>query len=403
MGKSTKRRTPGDGSLYRRANGLWIASLDLGFGTDGQRKRWQGSSKTQAGALKKLHEARKEVSIYGSVGKKKMNVGAWLDYWLESIARPSVRPKTYVDYERCIRLHLKPRLASQNLSKLTPEVVRAVEVEIARDKTAATAAGVHRVLSAALASAQREGHVPRNVAALVSAPKARSHERSALTSTQAKKLMDLTAHDPLGSRWAFALLTGARQGESLGLEWDRVDLRDGSVDISWQLQRLSYTHGCGDTCGLRRAGNCPQRHLKAPSDYEVRTIPGSGLFLTRPKTSRGTRLIPLPPTLIAALKTLRKAELGPGFVWTSRKGLPIDPKHDAIAWDQALTDAGLPDVPLHSARHTTATLLMEMGVDVKIIQSIMGHAQAVTTQSYQHADISMARSALDRLGESLAT
>ena len=68
-----------------------------------------------------------------------------------------------------------------------------------------------------------------------------------------------------------------------------------------------------------------------------------------------------------------------------------------------LKEVGVRDVPLHSARHTTATLLMEQGVGDTVIQSIMGHTLVTTTQGYQHADISMARRALDGLGERLAT
>jgi integrase len=375
---------------------MWVATLDLGWTPEGKRKRWVGKSKDKGKALAKLRDARKMRDEMGTVAKQGQTVASWLDYWLEDIAKPSIRPKTYLEYERCVRLHLKPRLGKERLALLTPQKVRAAEVAIAKEHTPATANNVHRCLRTALAVAEREGEIGRNPAALVSPPKAKRAVRGALTASQAREII---AADETG-RWTFSLLTGTRQGEGLGLEWDRLDLDAGTADISWQLQRIGYSHGCGGTCGRRRGGNCPERVLDVPDDFETRTLHGSSLLLTRPKTTRSTRLIPLAPPLIEALLNQRDTASRIGLVWTNH-GKPIDPKDDALAWDAMLKALELPDVPLHSTRHTTATLLMEMGVDAAVIQAIMGHTDVTTTRGYQHTDLSLARKALDGLGENL--
>ena len=69
MVKESGRRTAGDGALYQRADGMWCASLDLGWGPDGKRKRWVGRSMDKAKALAKLREARAELSAAGSVSR----------------------------------------------------------------------------------------------------------------------------------------------------------------------------------------------------------------------------------------------------------------------------------------------------------------------------------------------
>ena len=129
------------------------------------------------------------------------------------------------------------------------------------------------------------------------------------------------------------------------------------------------------------------------------------LCLTRPKTSASLRVIPIPQHLAGQLAAHRDATAtrpSPhALVWSTPTGQPIPAGTDLDAWYAALARAGLPPVPLHSARHTTATLLMDLGIDVTVIQAILGHAAPLTTRGYQHADLAMSRTALARLAEHL--
>ena len=206
-----------------------------------------------------------------------------------------------------------------------------------------------------------------------------------------------------------ALLLGLRQGEALGLEWSRVDLEAGTIDLSWQLQRLPFRHGCTvvtassgvDTasCGRRRAGSCPQRVLDVPSGFQHRPLAGA-LALTRPKSAAGYRVIPIPAFVAIALRNHREWH-GPAFnglVFARPDGTPIDPSEDSAAWHAALKRAGLPSLKLHAARHTTATLLLELDVDARIVQTIMGHSTAAMTRAYQHGSREMQRRAMDQMG-----
>jgi len=82
-------------------------------------------------------------------------------------------------------------------------------------------------------------------------------------------------------------------------------------------------------------------------------------------------------------------------LWSS--GLPTL----SVVARAALVHAGIPPIPLTAAQCTTATLLMDLGVDVTVIQSVLVHAQPLTTQRYEHADLTMSRSALTRLADHL--
>jgi len=403
------RRTYGDGSLFQRADGYWVARLELGWDANGNRKRWQGAGKTQARALEKLRDARNQIASTGTVAKSGMTTESWLRQWLDEIVRPTVRPNTVTGYRNAMDHWIIPALGKVPVGKVAPSHVRALHRKVEEGSSLGNANAVFRVLRSALSAAEREGIVPRNVAKLVQT-KSSKVTRSALTAEQARMLLSKTTKHPLYSRWLTALLEGARQGEALGLQWDRVDLDAGTIDISWQLQTMPYKHGCrggGEkpSCGRKAAGHCKAKKLDIPSGYEYIQLNGAKC-LVRPKSTAGLRKIPMPAVLVDALGKHRRESIGTpnpyGLVWTDEAGNPLDTQDDLKQWKAALAAAGLPVLTMHSARHTTATLLMALGVDVQIIQAIMGHSQATTTQGYQHADLSMARKALDNLGRSLA-
>ena len=404
-----RQRHYGEGTVFQRScDGLWIARLEIGQGPDGRRRRWQAASRTRRGALQALRAARLHRSDGLPIAGSAWTVAGWLRHWLDSIAQPTVRPTTWRDYEAVIRRHLIPALGPIRLADLMADDVRRMHRDITASVSLVTANKAHRVLRAALSDALSDGLISRNVAARLRTPTPPS-TRTPLTAEQAAAILAATTNDRLGSRWAAALLTGARQGELLGLAWDRVDLGSATIDLSWQLQALSYRHACGTApgdspCSAARAGSCPERELDVPQGFEHRRLHGR-LCLTRPKSAASIRIIPIPRRLVDQLARHRDATAAQpcphGLVWSTPTGQPIPSGTDLAAWHAALARAGLPPVPLHTARHTTATLLMDLGVDVTVIQAILGHAAPLTTRGFQHADVTMSRTALARLAEHL--
>jgi integrase len=222
-----------------------------------------------------------------------------------------------------------------------------------------TAIKAHAVLSSALKTAMREGKATRNVCEMVDPPRKPKVEQGALSVEQAVELMaHLTTRED-GALWATYLLTGARRGEILGLEADRVT---DHLDLSWQLLRITDI-------------------TTAPGDYEYRHLQGT-FYLTRPKSQSGTRAIPLVEPLKSIL-ALHMQGRGDGLVFT-RNGLPWDPDGATEAWAKLLAEAGLPDnVVLHGARHTAVELLGAAGVDWDTIKDIVGHSDKKMSLAYR--------------------
>ena len=67
-------------------------------------------------------------------------------------------------------------------------------------------------------------------------------------------------------------------------------------------------------------------------------------------------------------------------------------------WRKLLVAAEVPHAPQHSIRHSTATLLMDAGVDVHVVQSVIGHTDIAVTRMYQHVSLELARKAWGNLG-----
>src|SRR5690606_29653035 len=300
--------------------------------------------------------------------------------------------------------YILPAIGSKRLDKLTPEHVTAMHRYITDElgRSSTTALRCHRLLSVALRDAKRAGRVTRNVATaeFVDAPPAAVPTSRALTVDEAVRLLEHAVQDTHRLRWLLGLLTGARTGEVLGLEWDRVGWSNDTMTLSWQLQRLPYRHGCpeGAPCGRARAGLCPARRINAPAGFEARQVLG-GLHLVRPKTRYGWRVVPLVEPLRSPMWAAWEAAGRPssGLVFTGPTGAPLTPEADFKAWKALRERAGL-SARRHDARHTAATLLLALGVDPRVIQQILGHSSAVTTARYQHVDQTMARAALEQYG-----
>ena len=411
--RATVRRVPKDETKPLR---FWQAYVELDRDETGRRQRLVVRSRDEAECQRKLDAAlAKEAARVRRPAQPVLppvppllasgSTGEWLRYWFEAIAKADLAPKTAATYSSMIRLHLIPALGAVALVDLTAAHIRSLASSVrAKGLSGATALHAHRVLSVALAQAHREGYVYRNVALLTKPPRKTRTALATLSIDDARRVIAGARSHRLGSRWAAAILTGARQGELLGLELDRVG---DTLDLSWQLQRLTWAHGCKPFCGWRRGTDCPDRVVEAPADHERRELTG-GLWLTRPKSEAGWRSIPLVEplrSLIEERAEVSRTEHNPhGLLWTmdtgqrrsDTQGRPIDPSSDSKAWHRMLDEQGVPQLRLHDARHAAIDYLYAAGAPEIVIQDIVGHARTDMTRRYRSRRASMPMtSALD--------
>ena len=124
-------------------------------------------------------------------------------------------------------------------------------------------------------------------------------------------------------------------------------------------------------------------------------------------------VLPLPAICFAALRLHHQAQTaledaaGPfwiptGHVFTTRDGLPLDPRNFHRAFKARSAKAGVRAIPVHGTRHTCGSLLAALDVHPRGAMQILRHSKiAVTMEIYTHIPSDLTRTALHRLGDQL--
>ncbi len=237
------------------------------------------------------------------------------------------------------------------------------------------------MLKSALEHAVREEEIPRNVARNVRTGTPRPRRFEPLTADEARQFLTAARGHRLHALFELALHTGLRKGELLGLRWEDFDLDAGTAAIRRTLQRTS----------------------------------AGGLTTLPTKTRASERRIALPASCVQSLKRhheqqQREREAAgiawqrSGHVFTTVQGGPIDPTNLTRAFTTLLRKAGLRRIRFHDLRHSTATLLLEQGVELVVIKELLGHAHiGVTATVYAHVRLRLQRDAIDTLSTALGS
>ncbi|MDX2703943.1 site-specific integrase [Streptomyces sp. PA03-6a] len=438
------RRGNGESSVYfSESDGKWHGWVTVGTKPDGRADRRHRMATTEAEVKAKVKELEKQRAA-GAVRKagRPPTVAQWMETFLDTICARKVEdgsmaPRTLDDYRSKTELYITPgigkhridRLAAEHLDKLYLDLLRAGGAG-GKPLASSTVLKVHRIVSRALKVAMQREIVARNVATLLDAPSADETEIEPLTREEARAVLGEAGRRRNGSRWSVALAMGLRQGETLGLRWTYLDLDAGTMRIWWQLQRLTWRHGCDDphACGAAHhrkacrknctahkayARGCPKPCPRDCKDH-AKACPertGGGLVFRAPK-GKNKRIAPIPPPLISALRAHRAAQnrerLAAGELWEEQdlvfcqpNGRPIDPRADYAEWQDILETSGVQAKRVHDGRHTAGTLLTESGVGIRVVMELLGHSQLRVTQRYTHVGSPLAEDAAAKMGDVL--
>jgi integrase len=375
----SQKRGNGEGSISKRKDGRWMARYTVHTVKGPKRKTVYGKTRKEAAdRLAKALSDRTEGIVYNN---ENITVGEYLDVWLKSSVRGSIRQSTYDRDAYLVENHVKPALGSIKLKNLSFAHVQGFyQDRLDAGLSASTVHKVHTILHKAFARAVAWQMVPRNVTDAVDPPRPAPREMRPLSPAEARKLLDAAQGDRLEALYVLAVTTGMRQGELLALKWQDVDLGNATVSIRRTLTRSGGRYTLGE-----------------------------------PKTKKSRRSIRLTPRAANVLEQLLKRQLSDiqmlgdnyaeqGLVFSTDTGTPFNPSNvRQRSFAPLLRKANIPHIRFHDLRHTCATLLLGKGTHPKFVQELLGHATvAITLDTYSHIMPGMGDQAARAMQEALA-
>ena len=374
-------RNKGNGSIQQRTPGSCQLRYYSLPDESGHRKQVNETVKgSRKEAERVLRERLTAIETGGYIERHKEAVGQFLTRWLDTYGATNVTRRTLQGYRSSIRCYSGP-ISAIPAQSLTARHLQAIYSQmLERGLSATTVVQFHRIMHRALGMGVKWGILARNVADAATPPRIVRKEMQMWTVETIHRFLDVAGASRYRDFYHLAILTGMRRSEQVGLQWANVDLPNGRLSVVRTLQRLS----------------------------------GQGLVVGQPKTSKSRRAIALSPDAVALLHEIRGRQIAQqltvGEVWqntdyvfTQADGRPVDP--DAITKDfsDLIKKSGLPHLTLHGLRHAHATMLLEAGVNPKIVSERLGHSTiSVTMDTYSHVLPGMQEAAALALDEKLS-
>jgi len=353
----------------RRRGDRWYAVIYEGIdpATGKERRSWHAAGTERADAERLA--ARLAAKANGRLdAARALTFGTYLQsQWLPA-KKAKLQRSTFAGYRRNVELHIIPTLGRIPIRRLRDNQLESLYDRLAhptdgsRALSPKTILEIHLIIRAALADAESDGYVLRNVALSANVPRpplVHTPEPQAWTAEQLQTFLRAAAgHRYFPAFWTLAM-TGMRRSELLGLRWSDIDLDAATMSINRGLVSVGYE-----------------------------------LHESRGKTRNSRRRIDLDPTTVRVLAAWRawqhieRNAVGapsPDHVFTDALGARVHPHSVSQAFERVAARAEVPVIRLHDLRHTHATLLIKASVPVKVVSERLGHAKtAFTIETYQH-------------------
>jgi len=372
------------GSIRKRSKNSYEVTYDAGVDpTTGRRiRRFATVKGTRKDAERALRDSLHQRDMGIDIEPSKMTVSDFMERWLRDYAKGNVAPSTFERYSGIVHKHVDPTIGTVLLTKLRPAHLQAAYAKWQEAKLSpASVLYHHRVIREALSHAVGWQLLALNPADAAKPPRA---ERSQVVALEPDGVTELlTAADvhsePYPTLIQFALATGMRQGEMLGLRWQDTDLSTGTIRVVRTARRFT----------------------------------GKGIVFGSPKTHRSRRPVKLDDDTVALLRAHRARQneqrLALGSAWEdndlvfcSPLGAALDGHYVLKVFQRITVAAGLGKIHFHSLRHTCGTMMASAGVNPRFIADRLGHANATfTLNTYVHTTKDADAEAAERVGEAL--
>lgn len=394
-----KTRGHGEGSVCQLKNGKWEGRIKIGYNDKGKPKfkTFTGDKKTEVS--RKLQSFIAFEKNKTPANAKNITLGQWLWQWYEDYVIMNLKTSTRMSYEMIIKRHLKSiehikltDLKKVDLDNLYKRLLKNGRVDGKGGLSVKTVHNVSLCLHKALDIAYKHEYIYRNPCDLADVPTLRSEGKS-------KKEIQILSFDEQQSLIRecsqieniyntliiFALNTGVRLGELLGVMWSDIDYEQKTIKIQRQVNRLrDYS-----------------------KNSKAKTILG---VQNNTKSDTSTRLISINEQLMERLekhkqwqenkkKKWGKSYKNLGLIFAREDGSYIESSTFRDNYEKRLKKAGLKKFTIHALRHTFASRALELELPIKAVSQILGHSQVqITMDLYQHLLPNVQYDMMNKLG-----
>lgn len=370
-------------TIQKRNSGYYIA-VSCGYDVAGKQIRRTMTYTPEQGMTAKQIE--KEVQRQAILFEEQCNNGTvavdgrlkFADYvpmYLEN-AKHRLSPVVYEKYCHMLNICIVPMLGHFKLKDIKPiHIQRFINALEERTEhfdgkqgklSASTIRRYYTMVQSVLHSAYKLELIGVNPADSdrIELPKIEEQTTEIFTQQEVETMLEYLENEPLQFKLLIhlALNTGCRRGELVGLKWSDINYKTGVLTVSRSNYKLT-----GET------------DIKSKST----------------KTGK-SRQIMLPPYVLAMLKQFKAEQAqtqlllgdcwqGDNWVFTQADGKPMYPTTPTQWFSKFLKRKGMEHKKFHALRHTSATLLLSNGTNIKNVASRLGHAQLKTTNRYVHA------------------
>lgn len=286
------------------------------------------------------------------------------EWFIDNYAKNELKEITAYNYESQIKNHLLPELGNIKLKDFTPAKITAFFST--RDYAPATCRKVYIIMQSVFARAVEQGFLketPCTKAVILPKAKTAKEKKPFLDENQAKELLSMVQdYSQFNTIIKVLLYTGMRSGECLALRWQDIDFENRTIHIENTLTDVGGKH-----------------------------------WLQPPKTATSNRFIGLSDVLADIIREhkkqqdIKKVAAGclykyPEMVFTTESGNYIDRSRLNTQFRRFVENTSFEFATLHTLRHCNATLLINSGIDLKIVSELLGHSDVSTTANI-YADV----------------
>ena len=365
-------------NIYKRKDGRWEGRYIVCYDSYGKAKYKYLYAKTYSEIKAKLRNAQSNQKNIDEKETAKEKYDFWLDEWLHMKKR-CVKDSTYIRYKNAIQNHIKPKLGSYPINKISTSLMEEyITLKLQNGKldgsgglSSKSMSDIMVIIKESFKYAQLNGTTVICNFDRISFKKSMQKMR-VLSNLEEKCLLMILLDDidryKLGV--LICLYTGIRIGELCALQWKNVSLEEKTLKIEKTLQRLQNDDTINE--------------------------PKTRIIITEPKSNAAMRIIPLPNFMIEILAPFQNTSNS--YLLSGESGSIIEPRTMQNYFKKYLRDSEINDANFHCLRHTFATRCIEAGFDVKTLSEILGHSSVkITLDRYVHSSLQLKRNNMDKL------